>query len=378
VTKIATAILFPLLLTALLSSDPLGAQEPPTQEDLESAISNYSDWLLTDHDYFGWRFSGLDLINRENASQLRPVCMYQAGDTLPFQTNPIAYGGVLYITTALATVALDASTCRVLWRHDWEPKAKESWPQQRGAALKDGKVIRGTNDGYLLALDAATGELLWERKIADSAGGESLSMPPMIFEDMIFIGPAGSENAIRGWIGAFRLSDGEPIWRFNTFPKEDDPAAETWEMAADTIIGGGAIWTSLALDPAKGLLFVPVSNPAPDLHGEVRGGDNLYTNSLVVLDVRTGELNWHHQLVSHDTHDWDLTQVKPLISVETADGPTALVVTVGKEGILRALNRSSQEVLYEVPVTTIQNHHATVNAEAVHVCPGQLGGVQWN
>jgi len=365
-----------VLLVALLVP-PAQAQQGPTQAELNAASSNAADWLHTNHDYGGQRFVDAKEINRQNAHSLRPACRYELGDLYPFHTNPIVYRGVMYLTTPYATIALDAATCRVKWRYNWESKARENWPQSRGVAVKEGRVIRGTRDGYLLALDAETGRLLWERAAADAANGETFTMPPVIFEDLVIAGPAGNEVPIKGWVGAFRLDSGEPVWRFNTKPTSGEPGAETWGPT-DAVTGGGAVWTPFALDPVQRLVFVPVGNPAPDLYDDVRRGDNLYTNSLVVLNARTGKLVWHYQAVLRDTHDWDLTQVSPLFSAEVKGKQRRLVSVVGKDGLLHVLDRESREHLYEVAVTRRQNVEVPLTQEGVRVCPGPLGGVQWN
>jgi len=357
---------------------PAQAQQGPTQAELNAASSNAADWLHTNHDYGGQRFVDATGINRENARSLRAVCLYQAGELRPFHTNPIVYRGTMYLTTSRSTITLDAATCRVRWRHDWRPRARENWSQNRGVAVKAGKVIRGTPDGYLLALDAETGRLLWERAAADAAIGETFTMPPVIFEDLVIVGPAGSEVPIKGWIGAFKLEgDGESAWRFNTKPASGEPGAETWGPT-DALTGGGAVWTPFSLDPVQGLMFAPVGNPAPDYYDDVRRGDNLYSNSLVVLDARTGKLAWHYQAVPHDTHDWDLTQASPLFSADVKGKQRRLVAVVGKDGMLHVLDRESREHLYEVAVSRRENVELPLTPEGVRVCPGPLGGVQWN
>jgi alcohol dehydrogenase (cytochrome c) len=203
-------------------------------------------------------------------------------------------------------------------------------------------------------------------------------MPPLVFEDMVIIGPAGSENNVQGWIGAFRLKDGTQVWRFNTIPRPGEPGAETWRNAPGVPVGGGGVWTAPTLDVARGELYVAVTNPAPDLPAALRPGENLYTNSVIALDVRTGALRWYHQMVPSDFHDWDLTQATPLIRVKRDGHDREAVVTVGKDGILRTLDRQTHERFYETPVTTQENVDLPLTREGVRVCPGVLGGVEWN
>jgi len=204
------------------------AQSGPTQAELDDA-SRSTEWLLPNHDYGGVRFVDLAQITPANAGSLRPVCQFQGADLNRSQTNPLVYRGVMYVTTTYATVALDPVTCRVKWRHDWTIKAKEGNTsiKNRGVALKDGKVIRGTQDGYLIALDAETGKLLWDVPIARPEKFEAIGMTPLAFEDLVIVGPNGSEYGVKGWIGAFRLSDGQQVWKFNTIPDDGEPGAET-------------------------------------------------------------------------------------------------------------------------------------------------------
>jgi len=351
----------------------------PTQAELNAASTNSTDWLLSNHDYGGQRFVDLKQINRQNVGSLRPVAMFQVGDMSPFHTNPIVHRGLMYITTPNSTIALDAATLKQRWRFDRRPKGKDGWELSRGVAIKDGKVVRGTHDGYLLALDVETGKLLWERAIVDMKKNEGgFTMAPVIYEDLVIIGPAGSELGVKGWVGAFRLDSGAEVWRFNTIPDQGEPGVETWGNADALLKGGGSVWAPLSLDPAQGLVYVPVANPAPDFYGDIRPGKNLYTCSMVALEVRTGKLKWFYQAVPHDVHDWDLTQVSPLFETRVAGKARKLVATVGKDGLLHVLDRETHEHLYEVPVTTRLNTDVPLTKEGVRSCPGVLGGVQWN
>jgi alcohol dehydrogenase (cytochrome c) len=168
---------------------------------LKEASENPRDWLYHTHDYTGRRYVDLSQIDSKNASELQVACVYQVGELSNFQTGPVVYDGTMYLTSVRTTVALDAATCRPRWRHTWEPKLSEVWRNNRGVAVANGRVVRGTSDGYLVALDASDGALLWARRAADAAIGETFTMAPLIYDDLILIGPAGSENAISGWVG---------------------------------------------------------------------------------------------------------------------------------------------------------------------------------
>src|SRR5258708_6620005 len=179
---------------------------------------------------------------------------------------------------------------------DWMLRGGETGITQRAAAIKDGKLVRGTGDGYLLALDGKTGKELWSRQIAKPSEGYFISMPPLIYEDLVLIGPAGSEFASKGWVGAFRLSNGEPVWKFNTVPDPGEPGAETWGGDPNTLKhGGGKLWTPMSLDVEKELLYVQVGNPGPASLGENRPGATLNPGPIVGLEVRTAKLGWISQ-----------------------------------------------------------------------------------
>lgn len=157
-----TSIRIGLAWVAFVTGSTMGLAQGPTQQELNDAAGNSTDWLITNHDYGGQRFVDLDLITRENVASLQTLCTYETDDRGPFHTHPLIYDGVMFLTVSLATVAIDATDCSEIWRHEWEPKAQRNFPMHRGVAIKDGKVVRGTLDGYLLAFDAASGRLLWE------------------------------------------------------------------------------------------------------------------------------------------------------------------------------------------------------------------------
>jgi alcohol dehydrogenase (cytochrome c) len=368
------------LVVALSAAEAQGPTRgtAPTHAQLLAAWADTANWLYATHDYSGARYAAIKQITPENAGRLAPVCAFQVGDVSAFQSNPIIVDGVMIVTTSRVTVALDARTCRSRWRHTWTPRSAANWPQNRGVAVKDGLAVRGTSDGYLVALDLGTGKEVWTKKIANADIGESLTMPPMIYDDLVIIGPAGSENAIGGWIGGFRLATGDSVWRFRVIPLKGQPGSETWRVPAGTVVGGGAVWTAMSLDVNAGLVFAATTNPAPDFAGGVREGDNLYTNSIVALDARTGRVAWYRQLIPHDTHDWDVTQAGPLYEATIGGSVRQLMATAGKDGMLRVLDRTSHDVLFSTPVTTRENADTPVTTTGTRACPGVLGGVEWN
>jgi alcohol dehydrogenase (cytochrome c) len=203
-------------------------------------------------------------------------------------------------------------------------------------------------------------------------------MPPLIFGDLIIYGPAGADWGSKNWIGAFRLDNGEPVWRFNLVPDANEPGADSWTNPQAREHGGGSVWTPVSFDAEHGVLFVPVGNPAPDFYREVRPGTNLYTDSVVALDLKTGKLLWYHQFRANDMHDWDLSQVSPIFRAVVNGKPRNLLTVSGKDGLLRMVDRDSHELLYQLPITTRENAEAEPTVTGAHICPGLLGGMEWN
>jgi alcohol dehydrogenase (cytochrome c) len=374
--KFAPARLLPVILLAAANT---AIAAGPSQAELDDLAGTSGNWLYVDHDYHGTRYSPLDQINAGNVQGLARVCSYTFPEKEPSQTAPLAYAGIVYATTAHYTVALDGTSCRVIWRHQWRPRDREVVTTQRGAALKDGRVVRGTADGFLIALDAQTGKEIWVRQIADPTAGYFFSVAPLIVDDLVIIGPAGSEWASKGWVGAFKLSNGERVWKFNTVPDLGEAGADTWgQNAAALRTGGGSIWTPMSYDEEKGLVYVPVGNPAPDFYDNDRPGINLYTGSVIALNLRTGRLAWHFQGAPHDQRDYDLTHASPMFDAVAAGRPRKVMAITGKDGLLRLLDRDTQETIYNVPFTTRLNSEGPIGTEFVHICPGTVGGHEWN
>ena len=371
-TRSVTGILFGCLLT-------FGASLVLASAAGNASDSNGGDWVYVDHDLAGTRYSPLQQINTKNVAQLVKACAYSFPDKEPSQTAPIVSAGRMYLTTAHYTVAVDGVDCHVIWSSTWAPREHEPTNTHRGAALAAGRIIRGTDDGFLLALDAKDGHTLWTRQIADPKEGYFLSMAPLVHGNLVYIGPAGAETAAQGWVGAFRISDGKQVWRFNIVPNDGEPGADTWGPdPAARRHGGGNLWTPMSFDVQRNLLYVPGGNAAPDLYDDDRPGDNLYTNSLIALNATTGHLVWYRQFVPHDVHDYDVSHVAPVFKTTINGSARSVIASTGKDGLLRLLDRDSKEIIYSVPFTNRVHADAPVTTTPLRVCPGTLGGQEWN
>lgn len=361
-----------LLAGTVLCAQTLASAGPARAEDTSPPSVN---WPRYNNDLLAERYSRLKQINAKNVGSLKEVCRIKVQDGGTFHTGPIVVDGTMYLTTAHDTVALDPTTCKELWRNTYRSSHEDVWPVNRGVAYMKGRLFRGTPDGRLLALDAKTGNLLWKDIVGDPNKGEFLSASPVAWNGVVYMGTSGSDWGVRGRMMAFSAEDGRELWRFNLIPTGDEPGANTWLVKKSVLTGGGGTWTSFTLDVTRDEIVVPVGNPAPDLNAEYRPGDNLYTDSVVILNARTGALKWYYQMKAHDGVDHDLAAAPVLF--RTPDLRDIMAVA-GKDGLLVGIDWVTHDVLYKVPVTTIENENAIPTEQGVHVCPGLLGGVEWN
>jgi alcohol dehydrogenase (cytochrome c) len=345
----------------------VSAASGSSPQDAQLLHMAQSDWLTFNRTLAGDRFSPLAQINTGNAHQLQVRCIAQLGEMGSFETSPIVHDGQMFVTTAHKVLALDAASCALKWSYNYVPVDPEHLPGNRGVALYDGRVFRGTTDGHLIALDAASGQLLWDARVGDGALGYEITGAPLAFDGRVYTGDAGADTGIRGRIYAFDARSGALVWAFDIVPRVGDAAGASWSGGTDK--GGGATWSSMAIDPVRHLLFVPTGNPAPDFNDANRAGDNLYTDSVVALDLATGKLSWYVQQVAHDMHDWDTAAAPALF----AHGGHSVMAVASKNGLLYQYDRDTHQTLSQVPFTTRSNVDALPTAAGVHVCPGALG-----
>ncbi|HEX3466431.1 MAG TPA: PQQ-binding-like beta-propeller repeat protein, partial [Candidatus Elarobacter sp.] len=332
------------------------------------------DWPSYNGNLQGTRFSTLSQITPQNAAGLKHVCS-QKLEFGAYQSTPVVVGGIVYTTTAHTTYAIDATTCAIKWQSKYTPKVHEPFPVDRGLALAGDRLVRGETDGHLVALDLATGKTLWDVAPADGNKGEFLSSAPIFWNGTVYIGTAGSDWGVKGRMMAFDPADGKLKWTFTTIASGNDPGAKSWPNETAASRGGGGMWTSYTLDPDTGELFVPVANPAPDFASAPRTGANLYTDSVVVLDANTGAMKWYVQMLPHDVHDWDMAA--PPVLFTTPDGKS-MFAAASKDGNIYGVDRATHKIVYATAGVRRKNVHAVPTLAGVFVCPGVLGGSEWN
>lgn len=339
------------------------------------------DWASYNRTLAGDRFSPLTDINRENVGTLVRKCEYAMEKPSSFQTGPLAVNGVLYFTTPGGSFAIDADTCKERWRTAHPvPTGEGIITANRGFAYHDGVLFRGTMEGHVLAISPKDGHTIWDVQIPDAGPGVSIPMAPIAADGKVFIGNAGGDRAnVTGHAYAFDAKTGKMLWRFEVVPNTPEIRA-TWKMPEGHPLSGGGIWTSLTYDEAVGVVYVPTGNPAPDFDGELRQGDNLYVNSVIAIDGKTGRRIAHNQVVKQDYHDWGLSGPPALF---TTAGGKRVVASANKDGMLSVLDRSDLKsglpLLYGQPTTTRRNVDVPLSREqATEFCPGMFGGNEWN
>lgn len=359
---------------------PAGANVNVTDSMMLNAASNENDWLLHGRTYDNQRYSPLKQITVANVNSLNLVALVQTGMPASFETTPIVANGVMYITTPVVNhkmiiSAVNASTGERLWDVTYNLGAFQicCGPVNRGVAAGYGKVYVVTLDDHLLALDAADGHTVWDTVIVSPQNGYSETMAPQIYDGMVIVGSAGGEWALRGFVAAYDANNGRQRWRWMaTDPKTY--SGDSWQS------GGGMVWTTPAIDPRLGLLIFSTGNPNPDLDGTIRRGDNLYTDSIVALDVHSGELKWYYQEVKHDVWDYDAVSNVVLFDVHQNGETIPAAAEAGKVGWVFILDRRTGQLIRKSDpyVMMSKNMFSTPTSEGVDMLPGANGGAEWS
>lgn len=366
-----------------------------TAERLVGARAEPQNWLTYYGAYDGQRYSPLDQITTANVSMLRPAWVFQYGligltpdpASYSFEATPLVVDGVMYVSGADGYVwAIDAASGQPLWEyHHALPFdiALCCGNVNRGVAVAEGKVFVVTPNGHLIALDARTGKPIWDEIFLDVRAGESATLAPLIIKDKVLVGTSGGEYGVRGHIDAFELASGRHAWRFYSVPKRGEAGSETWGGDSWERSGGTA-WITGSYDPELNLTYWGIGNPSPDFDGDMRPGANLFTDSIVALDPDTGRLRWHYQLTPHDVWDYDGVAENILFN----SGRRKLLAHFDKNGYLFVLDRTNGQLVRASrfaradwgdvdPATGKVTVRKVPTPTGERICPGPAGAKEW-
>ena len=374
-----------------------------TQDMLNRAGGDANNFLHTNGNYEQTRYYPASQINTSNVKNLRPAWIFQTEIVESQETTPIVVNGVMYITTSFNHVyALNAATGEQIWhfKHKMGPITTYCCgPNNRGVAVSGDKVFMGTLDAKLVALDAKSGKLLWETQIANPEKGYSETMAPTVVNNKVLIGTNGGEYGIRGFVKAFDANSGKLLWTFHTTA---NPSVGKWathdatgrdmhrdipaEKAALAKLGdpyetvGGGVWQNPAVDLETNRIYFVAGNPSPDLDGSIRPGDNLYTNSLISVDLNTGKYECHFQYIAHDV--WDLDAVSPPIITQVQDKHGRMVKGIlhgGKTGHVYVHDAKDCSLIrFSEAMVPQEDMWVLPTKDGQRMLPGANGGVEWS
>ncbi|MFL6414418.1 MAG: PQQ-binding-like beta-propeller repeat protein [Bryobacteraceae bacterium] len=359
-------------------------------------VTSEKDWTTYNGDLRGNRLTPLDQINRSNVGQLAPRWTF----TMPnvsarSETTPVVVGGVMYVTSGNECWALDAGNGREIW-HFQRPRTKGLTGNgaggfNRGVANAGDRIFMVTDNAHLLALNRFTGELVWEKEMADWRVNYSSTSAPLVAGDLVFAGTAGGENGARGFLGAYKVADGTEAWRFWTVPRPGEPGSETWGGGKGLEHPGAVAWFTGSYDAELDTLYWQTGNPGPDYNGTERPGDNLYSDCILALDRSTGRLKWYYQTTPHDENDWDASEPLLLIDAAWKGVPRKLLVQANRNGFFYVFDRTEGTLLLAKPFVRklnwasgigtdgkpIRKELPTTPTGGTKVCPSQDGATNW-
>ncbi len=368
----------------LLSKDGNGYREKP--------ILPKADWTHYDGSLTGNRYSPLELINSTNVQRVGAAWVFPIpSNPRALQSTPVVQDGIMYVTGWNEVYALDGTTGRQIWtyseaRHEGI-LSEGGIGTNRGVTISGDKAFMVTDHAHLLGFNRFTGEKLWDAEMGSHLESYSSTSPPLPVGDLLVVGVAGGEEGARGFLDAYRAATGERVWRWYSIPKRGEKGSETW-IGQALEHGCGATWMPGSYDPQLDLIYWAIGNPCPDIAGEERIGDNLYTSSVVALSAKTGEMKWYYQFTPHDTHDWDAVQPMLLVDELWRGKPRKLLMHGDRNGMFYVLDRTNGEVLLTANLSTKVTWHkgfrsdgkpivdpgSIATKEGIAACPGGGGG----
>jgi alcohol dehydrogenase (cytochrome c) len=357
-----------------------GAQGSPGTQKLLNAERDDLNWILPAKSYAGNRFTALSQIDKSNVAELHMAWSTAIGDDGQQEASPIVWDGNMYLSTPHdGVLALRASDGRLLWQAPYNPAYVLLYAVNRGVGLADGKVFIATQDCRVIALEAKTGKQLWNVQGCRDTSNSFYSMAAYVYKNSVIVGTGGGDNGTLGLVSAFSIADGKRLWDWQSIPGPGQPGHDTWP-GDSWKHGGGAVWSGLAVDQATDTLFVAPGNPGPDMIVHGREGENLYTDSLVALDISgtSPKLKWYYKILRDDSHDDDPAMI-PVLFDGRVNGQTRPFVAIGdKAGNFVLLNRKTGTVVHRLALSDQTGIDSHPSLEGTKACPNHGGGIEWN
>jgi alcohol dehydrogenase (cytochrome c) len=365
-----------------------------TSKDLQREVTSQVDWPTYHGSFSGNRYTTISQVTKLNVQKLAPKWIFNLPNTSPSENTPIVVGGLMYVSSANECYALDAGSGRQVW-HYFRPRTKNlngnaGGGFNRGVAIAGDRLFMVMDHAHIVALNRFTGAVLWDAVMADWKQNYNATSAPLVVGDLVVAGIAGGDEGVRGFLSAFDQATGKEAWRFWTVPKRGEPLSETWE-GKGIDHPSASTWFTGSYDAQLGTVYWQAGNPGPDYNGDERMGDNLYSDSTLALDAKTGKLKWYFQYTPHDVWDWDAAQPEVLIDADWQGQPRKLLLHANRNGFFYVLDRTNGKLLLAKPFVKkvnwakeigadgrpVLNPDHTPTTDGTVTCPAVEGATNW-
>jgi len=365
-----------------------------TADDHYRTVTSQRDWPTYHGDPSGNRYTTLTQIDKTNVSRLAPRWVFPLGNVTQVENTPVVVDGIMYVSSANEVYALDAGSGRQIWRYRRPRTAglagNAAIGFNRGVAISGDRVFMLTDNAHMIAIGRFNGDLLWETEMADWHQNYNGTSAPLAVGNLVISGTAGGDEGVRGFVAAYDAATGKEVWRFWTVPNPGEPGSETWQGKL-TEHRGGASWMTGTYDPQLDLVYWPTGNPGLDYNGDERQGDNLYSDSILAIEAKTGKLRWYFQFTPHDIHDWDAQEPPVLVDTSWQGQPRKLLLQANRNGFFYVFDRTNGQLLLAKQFLKNLNWAKGIDARGrpilndlkanengeIYVCPGFQGGTNW-